>query len=277
MIRLTVEQGMLLLDLIEKSGDVSVRDTVGKLISDQVAAPSHESDLIDTIARVINQRGRARNVMTDERLEVLRSAIFSPRDLMRFNATVDAVCCASCGNSVRNESMVGIIDGNAYCSLCFTPTNITCTGCRGSIYIFDSLNKMMKNLRTKCDACAEKKSAKAEAQRAESGGLGRTLTTAAAPRRLASEMLRDLDTINRTARPPASGASTGVGNRTIFTSNDSNFSFRTMDVPFTIPQPVEPASPTFGAIDIETPATFGVSAEDERLMDSYLDDDGDDE
>jgi len=171
MIRLTNEQGMVLLDLIEKSGDVSLIDTMGKQVSDQLSAPSHEADLIDTISKVISQRGRVRNILTDDRLDVLRSAIYSPRDLMRFNSVADSISCSNCGHALKDEHVAAVVAGSIYCSSCFTPTNIDCIACRGSISFYEPLRKLMVKHRKDCEHCAARKSTEQRTgeQRADAG------------------------------------------------------------------------------------------------------------
>jgi hypothetical protein len=267
MIRLTNEQGMALLDLIDRdpSGSLAIGE-IGTLIRDQIASPTHEVDLIDTIAKALGTRGRVRSIFSDDKLELLRSAIFSPRDLIRLNSQASGCVCSNCSQPLKDEHMVGVVGENIYCTSCFTPTMTTCVHCKGSISLYEQLRKFLSKLYKDCERCVEIKANRAkDVQRADDGAAFRAFVTNT------SRRATPLTTSNPT-RQPVRTYSEELAER------------------FRAPQPPSfDGPPTFLAVDGSIGSTTGASWEgtpapaapsgpsDDLPTSSWLDDDEEDE
>lgn len=161
MIRLTNEQGMTVLNALQAAGDPSL-EPVTQLIQDQIARPSHEMDLVDTVAKVIGSRGRVRNVFTDDKLETLRSAIFSPRELMRLRDQVDQMHCAGCAIPLREEQLIGTVGEQIFCTRCMIPAYTVC-GHGHLLDIQDSVSRLHRKAVKDCSACAQMRADEAQA------------------------------------------------------------------------------------------------------------------
>ena len=160
MIKLTEAQGAMLLSLVTQTGDESLINGIGAQITDQIDNPNHDKDLVDVVAKLVAANGqRARAFITDEKLNALRAAVFSPRELMKLKACMNVSNCVSCGRQLDDESLVTFLGGELYCSLCYTPTTAKCHGCGEAMSIYEALRNFIGRMSKKCKKCHPGKTA----------------------------------------------------------------------------------------------------------------------
>lgn len=162
MIRLTDEQGRLVVEALRQHGELP---GTCEQIDEQLANPQHDADVVSTVQSMIGDRGLVRQIFTDHKLEALRVAIFSPRELMRLRQTAGMLACQSCGRDVVDEQVVTFVGGVLYCNLCVLPRMARCHSCAGdfidvSVAVRTAVNKATK-------ACAKCSPPKAQPKKVE--------------------------------------------------------------------------------------------------------------
>jgi hypothetical protein len=157
MVRLTNEQGLLVLGVLKAlDPDPKVVKLVEQL-EEQLSTPQHDHDLIDTVVRLIGPGGRRQNIYAStERLDQLRTAILSPRELMKLSAEASKPNCTSCGRVLQDEHIMSMVGSNTYCVKCFVPTAIHCNRCDSPLSVYDSLTRLINRARKDCGTCASR-------------------------------------------------------------------------------------------------------------------------
>jgi hypothetical protein len=155
MIRLSNDQALTILNLIKNFATTPGHplDNIMQNIQDQLASTTHDTDLVDTVARLIGDRGRARNLLTDPKLELLRQAIYSPRELMRLRQVADRMACSSCSNEIQDEQAVCFVGTVLYCSTCIIPSVAACSNCHHAVSIHKALSAAIKKGTAGCEHC----------------------------------------------------------------------------------------------------------------------------
>ena len=137
MIRLNNEIGRLLLDLLDNEEGRRILQWSGEvssIIRQQLDAPTHYNDLVDTIAKVV-QDPRV-NKIQGSSLDALRKAILQPVELARFRTMADKhtnMQCGRCGTGLADYETTTIIQGMIYCYRCAYPEVVTCQTCHETV------------------------------------------------------------------------------------------------------------------------------------------------
>ena len=137
MIRLNNEIGRLLLDLLDNEEGRRILQWSGEvssIIRQQLDAPTHYNDLVDTIAKVV-QDPRV-NKIQGSSLDALRKAILQPVELARFRTMADKhtnMQCGRCGTGLADYETTTIISGMVYCYRCAYPEVVTCQTCHETV------------------------------------------------------------------------------------------------------------------------------------------------
>ena len=136
MIRLTDRQGNDLLRVFEAFRAVApqteVEADLSRVLSEQLSAPRHFDDLVDTIVKVVTDPRRSS--LNQGHLEVLRRAILSPVEMTRFQALMNKVQgCGGCGCEFSDFEAVTIADNELRCYSCAHAEYVTCRSCKGRV------------------------------------------------------------------------------------------------------------------------------------------------
>lgn len=150
MVRLTAEQGLSIVEVLERTG---MYPGLVEQITDQIKAVNYDNDLIDTISRILGTRGRALNIINDAKLEQLRAAIFSPRELMRLKEMKDNIVCRDCSRPVMDETVVIYINGSVYCTACYIPPQVSCQNCNNPVNVYDPMQRLIRKATKECEHC----------------------------------------------------------------------------------------------------------------------------
>lgn len=161
MIRLSDEQGQFLVGfLVGDMGEPfrSLRDH----LQQQLDAPDHQEDLIETIASIVNS-STAKVAMPNVFVDALRRAILSPRELSRLKALKDThQKCGSCERELQSGEMVSLHNQLPLCIACRTPTSYACPKCHGKIGMPTGIMRIIKKSIVECVTCALPQDERAE-------------------------------------------------------------------------------------------------------------------
>lgn len=150
MIRLTPEVARQLLEALSYMQGIPIPGSVARQVShlstivqEQLDRPNHGEDLISTVVQVLmdHRLGRGLNSST---MEGLRSAVLSPSELARFQATLKrAGQCHSCGVPFLDYGVAVHSDRRFYCYRCLAPEVVTCPECDGVVDV-SGVNRTIK-------------------------------------------------------------------------------------------------------------------------------------
>ena len=138
MIRLTDNQGERLAQLLGTNEmrlglqhigiGIGLIDDLRQVIVEQLAAPRHFDDLIDTVVKIVCDP-RLSSLNRDH-LGLLRRAILSPLELATFGTKMNSrQSCHGCGRPLPNHEAVTLISKNIHCWVCAHPDCVTCPKC----------------------------------------------------------------------------------------------------------------------------------------------------
>jgi hypothetical protein len=156
-IRLNERQGQAVAEAIRfgiGAIDRAVLDEITKNIEEQLSAPGHTADLVDTIAKLL-QTKNAKTVISNQLLAALQKAILSPKELASAKAQMaTAQHCAGCGRKLRNGEIVTMQDQYCFCFTCIVPSSHFCHSCEGYVGVPQSgLSRLLTKAVKECPSC----------------------------------------------------------------------------------------------------------------------------
>jgi hypothetical protein len=169
MIRLNNEQAATICQLAFELEETAKRNGVAETphiiaqaveiaaaIKQQVDAPEHEGDLVDTFARVL-QETPVGGAISGLKLIHLRKAILSPLELAKVHEPPTSLTCPGCGVTVENGALMTQWQGQARCLSCQPPSHIevACAGHNKKIELPDPVKKRLRLLvrKSDCQTC----------------------------------------------------------------------------------------------------------------------------
>jgi hypothetical protein len=139
-----------------KDGDAERVLHLAATLEELLMRPQHGSDVMDTIASVINKR-MARQIISGSTLAQLRAALMSPRELEKFRLQAKkGLCCANCASPFEEEEMGIIYGGSVMCRKCINPRVFSCSGGHKLVMpkgAITSMDRVKKN----CPECVKEK------------------------------------------------------------------------------------------------------------------------
>lgn len=146
---------------------------------DQMDNPGHAADLIDTIARLLNQNKNY--VFNGKFLANLQKAILSPSELARVKAMENKFySCMTCGRDLHDGETVTFYNNNVVCYRCVHPTLVTCGGCNHPLPV-PGVSRVITKVVKSCEHCKNGDIKKVEdiyrPQQLEDDRIFRTATT----------------------------------------------------------------------------------------------------
>lgn len=182
MIRLEDTQAQILVNFLNGLGG-NVDETIGavrQIITNQLAQPSYDRDMIAVIRDIIKKvpGDRGQQVLSSGRLERLRQSLFTPRELFVLQYQTNVLSCVGCGHTFTDYETGTVADGRFYCTSCRIPEYVDCH-CGSKIYVGDGFAKACRGLIKACKMCQNIREGKVPPAQ-PLGGAGQA--AAAAPR-----------------------------------------------------------------------------------------------
>ena len=154
MIRLTNDQGIMVLDLLDGPEARKLSDREAKLsdqIREQIDHPDHQKDLVETVAALMTS-SRARIVLHGTLLQTLRDALLSPRELASLKTLVKTYqACGKCGKRIYDGEMMTMAEQGAYCNNCAPPLSYPCSHCKLSIVVPSGVSRVLTKRSKECN------------------------------------------------------------------------------------------------------------------------------
>lgn len=134
---------------------------VADTIKGQLNAPGHEGNLVDTVAKILNDIPHG-GTLGGIKLGLLRGAILTPAELVKVNEAKPTITCSTCGIELTTGSLMTQYNGTIRCLSCHAPESIqfSCpTGLDGhvkTVVLPDLVKKRIRLLmkKTDCPTCA---------------------------------------------------------------------------------------------------------------------------
>jgi hypothetical protein len=162
MVRLNQTHAQLILEMVKSvAPEGDMREAIVKTIEDQLEHPEFDETLVGLVGKIISDsNGRMRNFISDQRVQQLREALFSPAELFKITGSLSRLICANCNREIPDNCIVTTNERLVYCATCIVPEYGTCRNCSNTVYIYDSMKRLIHKATKECEECARKAAAK---------------------------------------------------------------------------------------------------------------------
>lgn len=164
------------IQFISKKLPAKLSEVVGMLEKQLDKNASHEKDLIDLIVEHLGTFGSSVTGLPPASLTALRSAIFNPTELLKYEKIVreGVYACCSCHRQFAHNELVTLnVNGipRIMCTQCRTPQQFHCPECNNGYTLRETHISALRSIMT-CPACKQTAKARRASRRAQNAQEG---------------------------------------------------------------------------------------------------------
>lgn len=98
---------------------------IATLLHEQILAPEHEEDIFQRIEKIL-LHPQAQGILGGDRLDALRKALFTPREIAKLDTAIRGIFCVNCGAAIPDDASATSHGGNVFCTGCIRPVFYAC-------------------------------------------------------------------------------------------------------------------------------------------------------